>query len=159
MSLIEFAFFVFSRLKLGNEYLYQLNAKGSTIVEVLGMDYKSRLKPALASFEESIKRASMEKLEELISLRQQSAESASKIESKRNRIASLNSHIDEVRTSSLTLVYLLILLSFSYLCKWKKIHKSSILLEDASCGNIFNRKNCRFFFLFFWLGGREGGGV
>lgn len=84
------------RLKLGNEYLYQLNAKGSTPGEVLGMDYKSRLKPALASFEESIKRASMEKLEELISLRQQSAESASKIESKRIYIASLNSHIDEV---------------------------------------------------------------
>ncbi|KAL3515596.1 hypothetical protein ACH5RR_022498 [Cinchona calisaya] len=84
------------RLKLGIECQYQLNAKGSTPIEVLGLDYKSTLKPALASFEESIKKSSMEKLEELISLQQQSAQNADRIEAKRNQAADRQSHIDEV---------------------------------------------------------------
>ncbi|KAL0422320.1 UNVERIFIED_CONTAM: Kinetochore protein NDC80 [Sesamum latifolium] len=84
------------RLKLGNGFQYQLNAKGSTPSEVLGLDYKSILKPALASFAEDIKRSSMGKLEELISLRQQSGENAVKLDEKRNRIAVLQTHIDEV---------------------------------------------------------------
>lgn len=84
------------RLKLGNGFQYQLNAKGSTPSEVLGLDYKSILKPAIASFAEDIKRSSMGKLEELISLRQQSGENAVKLEEKRNCIAVLQTHIDEV---------------------------------------------------------------
>ncbi|KAK4438261.1 Kinetochore protein NDC80 [Sesamum alatum] len=84
------------RLKLGNGFQYQLNAKGSTPSEVLGLDYKSILKPSLASFTEDIKRSSMGKLEELISLRQQSGENAAKLEEKRNRIAVLQTHIDNV---------------------------------------------------------------
>ncbi|PIM98610.1 Centromere-associated protein HEC1 [Handroanthus impetiginosus] len=84
------------RLKLGNGFQYQLNAKGSTPAEVLGLDYKSILKPALVSFAEDITRNSMGKLEELISLRQQSGENAAKLEEKRNRIEVLQSHIDEV---------------------------------------------------------------
>ncbi|KAK6135422.1 hypothetical protein DH2020_030841 [Rehmannia glutinosa] len=84
------------RLKIGNGFQYQLNASGSTPSEVLGLDYKSILKPALASFSEDIKRSSMGKLEELISLRQQSGENAAKLEEKQNRIAVLQSHIDEV---------------------------------------------------------------
>ncbi|KAK6156911.1 hypothetical protein DH2020_011159 [Rehmannia glutinosa] len=84
------------RLKIGNGFQYQLNASGSTPSEVLGLDYKSILKPALASFSEDIKRSSMGKLEELISLRQQSGENAAKLEEKQNRIAVLQSHIDEL---------------------------------------------------------------
>ncbi|KAL0335183.1 UNVERIFIED_CONTAM: Kinetochore protein NDC80 [Sesamum radiatum] len=84
------------RLKLGSGFQYQLNAKGSTPSEVLGLDYKSILKPALASFAEDLKRSSMGKLEDLISLRQQSGENAVKLEEKRNRIAVLQTHIDDV---------------------------------------------------------------
>lgn len=60
------------------------------------MDYKSTLKPALASFDDDIKKSSMGKWEELISLQQQSLEMAAKIEAKRNRIAALQSRIDDV---------------------------------------------------------------
>lgn len=75
-----------------------LNAKGSKPADVMGIDYKASIKPALDSFAEDIKKSSMTKLEDLISLRQQSSENTAKIESKRNHIASLQSHIDEVST-------------------------------------------------------------
>ena len=57
-------------------------AKGSSPAEVLGIDYKSMLKPALDSFGDDINKSSMSKLEELISLQQQSVENAAKIEAK-----------------------------------------------------------------------------
>ncbi|VFQ88854.1 unnamed protein product [Cuscuta campestris] len=84
------------RLKLGNEYHFQLEAKGSSTREVLGIDYKSILKPALASLDEEIKKSSMEKLEGLISLRQQDLEMTSMIEAKKNRISTLEAHTNEV---------------------------------------------------------------
>lgn len=62
----------------------------------MGVDYKSTLKPALESFADDVKRSSVEKLEELISLQQQSSEMAAKIEGKRNRIDALQFHINEV---------------------------------------------------------------
>nr|DAD24441.1 TPA_asm: hypothetical protein HUJ06_025904 [Nelumbo nucifera] len=83
------------RIKLGVNYQYVLNTKGSTPAEVLGIDYKATLKPALDEFMDNIKKSSKAKLEELISLQQQSVENASKIESKRNRLAALQSRIDE----------------------------------------------------------------
>ncbi|KAL3620883.1 hypothetical protein CASFOL_035795 [Castilleja foliolosa] len=86
------------RLKVGNGFQYQLNASASTPSKVLASDYKSVLKPALASFNEDIKRSSMGKLEELISLRQQSGENSAKLEERRSRIAFLQSHIDELAT-------------------------------------------------------------
>ncbi|GER26708.1 kinetochore protein NDC80-like protein [Striga asiatica] len=85
------------RLKIGNGFQYQLKSIGSTPSEVLGLDYKTALKPALASFSENIKRSSVGKLEELISLRQQSGENTAKLEERRNRVASLQSHIDEAK--------------------------------------------------------------
>ncbi|GFY89323.1 hypothetical protein Acr_06g0012630 [Actinidia rufa] len=88
------------RLKLGNDFQFKLNAKGSTPAEVLGMDYKSTLKPALTSFDDDIKKSSMAKLEEMIALQQQSVENAAKIEAKRNRIAALQSRIDEMEAQS-----------------------------------------------------------
>ncbi|XP_031265420.1 kinetochore protein NDC80 homolog [Pistacia vera] len=84
------------RLKLGIDIQYVLNVKGSTPAEVMGIDYKSKLKPALESFADDIKKSSMAKLEELISLQQQSSEMAAKIEGKRIRIGALQSHIDEM---------------------------------------------------------------
>ncbi|XP_057803882.1 kinetochore protein NDC80 homolog [Salvia miltiorrhiza] len=86
------------RLKLGNGFQYQLHADGSTPSEVLGFDYKSILKPALVAFSEEIKKSSMEKLEELISLRPRSGENAAKLEEKRNLIALFQSRNDEVES-------------------------------------------------------------
>ncbi|XP_049409779.1 kinetochore protein NDC80 homolog [Solanum stenotomum] len=84
------------RLKLGNEFQYQLNPQGSSPAEVLGINYKKTLKPTLASFEDEMKKSSMGKMEELISLQQQSSEKAIKVESKRNRLATLQAHIDDL---------------------------------------------------------------
>ncbi|CAK7357005.1 unnamed protein product [Dovyalis caffra] len=84
------------RLKLGNGYQYVLNANGSTSAEIMGVDYKSSIKPGLESFATDIKGSSMAKLEELILLQQESLELAAKIEGKRNRTATLQSHIVEV---------------------------------------------------------------
>ena len=79
-------------------------AKGSSPAEVLGIDYKSTLKPALDSFADDINKSSMSKLEELISLQEQSVENAAKIEAKRNRLAALQTSSDEV--SELELIFL-----------------------------------------------------
>ncbi|XP_038884546.1 kinetochore protein NDC80 homolog [Benincasa hispida] len=86
------------RLKLDNCHQYFLNAKGSTPTDVMGIDYKTTVKPALDSFVEDIKKSSMVKLDDLISLRKQSSENTAKIESRHNEIASLQSHIHEVET-------------------------------------------------------------
>ncbi|CAM8952873.1 unnamed protein product [Rhodiola kirilowii] len=84
------------RLKLGINLQYILNAKGTTPAEVLGIDYKVELKPALESLMNDIKKSSEEKLEELITLQRQSVELVNRHEEKRNRIASLEKRIDEV---------------------------------------------------------------
>ncbi|TXG65282.1 hypothetical protein EZV62_006557 [Acer yangbiense] len=88
------------RLKLSNDIRYVSSAKGSTPAEVMGIDYKSTLKPTLESFADEVNKSSMEKLEDMISPQQQSSEMAAKIEGKRNRIAALQSYIDEVSGSS-----------------------------------------------------------
>uniref|UniRef100_A0A2P2IXT5 Kinetochore protein NDC80 n=1 Tax=Rhizophora mucronata TaxID=61149 RepID=A0A2P2IXT5_RHIMU len=84
------------RLKLGDGFQYVLNGKGSSPAEVMGIDYKSTIKLGLQSFADEIKKSSMEKLEELILLQQQSSELSSKIEGKKNNVAALQSQIDEV---------------------------------------------------------------
>ncbi|KAJ8754830.1 hypothetical protein K2173_015342 [Erythroxylum novogranatense] len=84
------------RLKLGDGFHYSLNAKGSTPAQVMGIDYKSTLKPGLQSFTEDIKRISMAKLEELILLQQQSSELNAKVEAKKNQTASIQSYVEEV---------------------------------------------------------------
>ncbi|KAJ8529833.1 hypothetical protein K7X08_036668 [Anisodus acutangulus] len=50
----------------------------------------------LASFEDEMKKSSMGKLDELISLQQQTSEKVSKIESKRKHLAALPTHIDNL---------------------------------------------------------------
>ncbi|KAK1430239.1 hypothetical protein QVD17_12839 [Tagetes erecta] len=84
------------RLKLGNDIQYELNAKGTTPAEVLGMDYKLRLEPVLDSSRDEVKRSSMENLETLMSLQQLSRDIAAKIDAKRNRMGILQSQIDEM---------------------------------------------------------------
>ncbi|KAL5062752.1 hypothetical protein RYX36_024489 [Vicia faba] len=44
-----------SRLKIGNDIQYVLNPKGTTPAEIMGIDYKVTLKPALNSFADDIK--------------------------------------------------------------------------------------------------------
>lgn len=83
------------RLKLGKGFQYELNAKGSTPIEVLG-DYKSTLKPGLNSSIEEVKRTKMESLESKVRLQQVSSDIAAKIKAKENRIAILQSRIDEL---------------------------------------------------------------
>ncbi|OMO77130.1 Kinetochore protein Ndc80 [Corchorus capsularis] len=84
------------RLKLGNGFQYELNAKGSTPAEVMGIDYKATLKPELESYADKIRESSKQKFEDMILLQQQSKDMATKIEEKRNRISAIQSHIDEV---------------------------------------------------------------
>ncbi|KAB2091910.1 hypothetical protein ES319_A03G227600v1 [Gossypium barbadense] len=84
------------RLKLGNDFQYELNAKGSTPAEVMGIDYKATLKPELEIYADKIRECSKKKFEDMIVLQQQSKEMASKIEDKKNCIAELQSRIDEV---------------------------------------------------------------
>ncbi|KAI3970911.1 hypothetical protein MKX01_024558, partial [Papaver californicum] len=81
------------RLKLGNEFQYLLNPKGSTPGDVLGIDYKT-LEVALNALSEDIKKNSVAKFEELIFLQQQAAENAAELEAKRNHLAELQSKID-----------------------------------------------------------------
>ncbi|KAL5071870.1 hypothetical protein RYX36_022757 [Vicia faba] len=44
-----------SRLKIGNDIQYVLNPKGTMPVEIMGIDYKVTLNPALNSFADDIK--------------------------------------------------------------------------------------------------------
>ncbi|KAL6184643.1 hypothetical protein ACLB2K_046043 [Fragaria x ananassa] len=84
------------RLKLCNDFQYKLNPKGSTAAEVMGVDYKSTLKPALESYSQKIKKDSVETLDELILLQHQSSALSADIEGKRYEISTLQSRLDEV---------------------------------------------------------------
>jgi kinetochore protein NDC80 len=75
----------------------------------MGIDYKSKLQPALDSYADDIQKSSMEKSEELISLQQQSKENAAKIEGMRNHVAELQSCIDEVSASRLGLCAMILI--------------------------------------------------
>ncbi|KAK4254358.1 hypothetical protein QN277_009754 [Acacia crassicarpa] len=84
------------RLKIDSGIQYQLNAKGSTPAEIMGINPKLTLKPVLNSFADDIKKSSMKKLEESMSLQQKCGENAARIEKKRNKNDDLLSKIDEV---------------------------------------------------------------
>ncbi|XP_021747496.1 kinetochore protein ndc80-like [Chenopodium quinoa] len=81
--------------KHGGDFQYVLNANGSTPAEVLGINYKSTLKPAIRACADEIKKSTTAKLEEFIALQQQSKELSNRIEAKRNRLAALQLHIDQ----------------------------------------------------------------
>ncbi|XP_061354459.1 kinetochore protein NDC80 homolog [Gastrolobium bilobum] len=84
------------RLKIGNGIEHQLNPKGNTPAEIMGIDHKLTLKPSLNSFTDDIKKSSTEKLEELISHQQKFSENAVRLEGKRNQLAAVHSRIDEI---------------------------------------------------------------
>ncbi|KAK8314973.1 hypothetical protein V6Z11_D01G206400 [Gossypium hirsutum] len=84
------------RLKLGKGFQYEVNPKGSTPAEVIGINYKATLKSELESYAEKIRESSKEKFEDVIILQQQSKEMDIKIENQKYRIVVLQSHIDEV---------------------------------------------------------------
>lgn len=84
------------RLKLGVKFEYELNPKGLTPSEVLGVDYKSTLKPALDSYADSIKTLYMKMLEENILLQEKSVESATRIDARKKRLTELQFHLGEV---------------------------------------------------------------
>ncbi|KAG8503810.1 hypothetical protein CXB51_001905 [Gossypium anomalum] len=84
------------RLKLGNGFQYEVNPKGSTPAEVIGINYKATLKSELESYAEKIREGSKEKFEDVIILQQQSKEMDIKIENQKHHIVVLQSHIDEV---------------------------------------------------------------
>lgn len=117
MILTDFVCFAGTRLKFGEGFQYALNAKGSTPTEVMGIDNKSTLKPSLDSFADELKTNSVAKFEELINLRQQSSVIAAKVEGKKNRLAKIDSHIDEV--SALSSLVILKFVSFSGVDIWQ----------------------------------------
>ncbi|KAF6167255.1 hypothetical protein GIB67_043116 [Kingdonia uniflora] len=86
------------RLKLGNDLQYALNPKGSTPADVLGIDYKLKLKPASSTFADELKKSSVTKYEEFISLQHESRDNAAKLDLKRNRLTELQSQIDAVES-------------------------------------------------------------
>nr|GEV52469.1 hypothetical protein [Tanacetum cinerariifolium] len=81
------------KLKLGNGFQYELNAKGSTPIEVLG-DYKSTLKPGLNSSIEEVKRTKMEHLESKVRLQQVSSDIVAKIKAKEHQTTELENRDD-----------------------------------------------------------------
>ncbi|XP_072987546.1 kinetochore protein NDC80 homolog [Typha latifolia] len=84
------------KLKLGTDFQYVLNAQGSSPAEVIGVDYKTILKPALNALTEDTKKVSVSKLEESISLQQQTRENAKILEEKSNCSTALQTYIDEI---------------------------------------------------------------
>ncbi|KAL1212542.1 putative kinetochore protein NDC80 [Cardamine amara subsp. amara] len=82
------------RLKL--DIQFAVNERGQTPEEVMGVDYKSVVKPALCSFYDGIKGSSTEKMEELIMLQHQVSEMALKIESKKSLLGSIQLQINEL---------------------------------------------------------------
>lgn len=86
------------RLKIGDDMQYKVNIKGSKPDDILGNDYKTTLKPALITLAEDLKKSSMEKLEELISLQQQSQDNQSKLKEKRTRLTEIQSQINAIES-------------------------------------------------------------
>ncbi|XP_062209441.1 kinetochore protein NDC80 homolog [Phragmites australis] len=84
------------RLKPDIDFQYMLNAKGSSPAEILGLSYKTVLKPALKAHAEENKRVSVSKLEESVDLQKQLQEIVKILEDKRNNISSLQAKTDEM---------------------------------------------------------------
>ncbi|CAL9246379.1 unnamed protein product [Arabidopsis halleri] len=85
---------VLRRLKL--DIQFTVNERGKTPAKVIGVDYKSVVKPALCSLYDGIKGSLTEKMEELVTLQQEVSEMASKIESKKSLLGSIQLQINEL---------------------------------------------------------------
>uniref|UniRef100_A0A1J3JJ52 Kinetochore protein NDC80 n=1 Tax=Noccaea caerulescens TaxID=107243 RepID=A0A1J3JJ52_NOCCA len=81
------------RLKL--DIQFAVSEKGE-VGEVLGVDYKSEVKPALSSLYDAIKGSSMEKVATQTAIQQQASEMASKMEAKKSLLGSIQLQIKEL---------------------------------------------------------------
>ncbi|ESQ45006.1 hypothetical protein EUTSA_v10010243mg [Eutrema salsugineum] len=82
------------RLKL--DIQFTVKERGESPAEVMGVDYKSVVKPALCSLHDGIKGSSMEKAETLNTFQHQVSEMASKLESKKSLLGSIQLQIKEL---------------------------------------------------------------
>ncbi|CAH2064126.1 unnamed protein product [Thlaspi arvense] len=82
------------RLKL--DIQFAVNENGESPAEVMGVDYKSVVKPALCSLYDGIKGSSLEKAETLTTSQHQASEMASKMESRKSLLGSIQSQINEL---------------------------------------------------------------
>lgn len=82
------------RLKVDVQFV--VNERGVEPGEVMGVDYKAVVKPALCSLYDGIKEGSMKKAEELVTLQEHASEMASKIESRKRLLGSIQLQINEV---------------------------------------------------------------
>ncbi|KAF8091131.1 hypothetical protein N665_0452s0002 [Sinapis alba] len=82
------------RLKVDIQFI--VKEGGELPQEVMGVNYKSLVKPALCSLYDGIKEGSKNKVEEIVSLQQQVSEMASKIESRKSLLRSIQLQINEV---------------------------------------------------------------
>ncbi|CAN6977595.1 unnamed protein product [Brassica rapa subsp. trilocularis] len=82
------------RLKV--DVQFAVNESGKVPEEVMGVEYKALVKPALCSLYDGIKEGSTNKAEELVSLQQQVSEMASKIESRKSLLRSIQLQVNEV---------------------------------------------------------------
>lgn len=83
------------KLKLGKDFEYVPNAKGSSPAEVMGFDYKATLKPALNKLVDDTNKTSVSKLDELMNLQNKSLGVAAVLEDKRKSLATLQAKCDE----------------------------------------------------------------
>ncbi|CAH8296428.1 unnamed protein product [Eruca vesicaria subsp. sativa] len=81
------------RLKV--DVQFAVNERGVEPGEVMGVDYKGVVKPALCSLYDGVKEGSMKKVEELVTLQEQASELASKMESRKRLLGSIQLQINE----------------------------------------------------------------
>ncbi|KAK4793990.1 hypothetical protein SAY86_011984 [Trapa natans] len=84
------------KLKIGGDLQYLLNSQGTTPAEVMGIDYKSTIIPALYSHTDEINKFSVVKLEEMIVLQQKMKDHSTMTEKKRHQVGVLHSHLEEL---------------------------------------------------------------
>ncbi|KAK4803733.1 hypothetical protein SAY86_003550 [Trapa natans] len=84
------------KLKVGGDLQYLLNPQGTTPSEVMGIDYKSSITPAMDSHIDEINKSSVVKLEEMIALQQKLKDHSVMMEKKRHQVEILHSRVEEL---------------------------------------------------------------
>ncbi|KAL6850057.1 hypothetical protein ACP4OV_020684 [Aristida adscensionis] len=87
---------ILKRLKPAIDFQFVLNAKGSPPAEILGLSYKTVLKPALKAHAEEIKRVSTSMLGELVDLRKELQINEKTLGEKTNNLSSLQARTDKI---------------------------------------------------------------
>ncbi|XP_020582211.1 kinetochore protein NDC80 homolog [Phalaenopsis equestris] len=86
------------KLKIGNNVQLVLNAKASSAAEVIGIDHKTKLKPAIRALMEETKKSTVSKMEELINLQKQSLENDMLLDGKRAYYTAIQNKINEIES-------------------------------------------------------------